>query len=86
MPRQAYYGRPSIQPYPYPAYSRPYPRRPYPGYGGGYRQPSPRYGYGGYGGRRGGSISVYGPYGAESRSAYYGPYGSVRSGRSARFY
>lgn len=84
--RVPYYDRVRIQPYPYPAYGRPYPGygRPYPGYG----RPYPGYGrpYPPYGGRYGGSVRVAGPYGAESRSAYYGPYGSVRGGTSARFY
>lgn len=74
--RVPYYDRARIQPYPYPAYGRRNPgygRPYYPGYGRPY---SPY----------GGSVRVAGPYGAESRSAYYGPYGSVRSGTSARFY
>ena len=92
-PAAPHYGRARIQPYPYPAYGRPYPGYGgrYPGYGGrypGYGGRYPGYGgrYPGYGGRYGASVSVAGPYGAESRSAYYGPYGSARSGTSARFY
>ena len=72
--RDRYY----IQPYPYPAYGRPnYPGHGRPHYPGHGRPHYPRYG---------GSVSAVGPYGAGSRSAYYGPYGSVHSGRYARFY
>lgn len=76
--RAAYRDRYSIQPYPNPAYGRPNPGYGRPGYGRPY--------YPRYGGRYGGSVRVAGPYGAASRGAYYGPYGSVHTGRSARFY